>query len=677
MFRLKIRLLLAIQISLFLLPLLSFAATVTPMTLPWSSSFGSTAKTFSYDGNDTNIVDNLAAIENHPLAGYLSATANNPGGTGAMGYQCMIADGLNGNTSPGLGALFATPQKELWFRFYVKYPAGFRWSELGWHKWIYLGDAASYNSLVFEPVGDDQLRIISMNSNVSYYGTGGWKTFWAGGGTASNGSWHCVEIHVKMDTNNANGIAEYWVDGVKYLSNTTANFSAGSAAARQGWTMWRFNTNQSNPSNAGGIGSPSYVAYDDVAISNTGYIGPLSGGGISTPSDTSPPVISNANPTGTLAYGTTSTSLSVTTDENATCKYNTTDVAYASMANTFATTGSTTHSQTLTGLAAGSSYNYYVRCKDASGNADSASTSISFNVSNTSSSTTSTLLFAEPFNNTSFTSRGWYDSTGGAVSTSSPYEGTGSFQCAFAAGGTNCSGGDPRRRLFTPTDSVYVSFWLKLGSNWQGSGQSYHPHMIYLMTDNDATDYEGMYGSVSTAYVEILGTLPQIGLQDGANINTSSIGTNLYGVTENRAAHGCNGWNDSNAWEVRDCFDAGGGTYVNGRMTRSSAGISLNTWHHFEAYFKMNSITGGVAQPDGAMKLWVDGTLVKNYADLILRTNRRATMKWNKIIISPYIGDGSPIAQSLYIDDLKVYDGIPTGSASPGSTTLSIQSITK
>ncbi len=270
-----------------------------------------------------------------------------------------------------------------------------------------------------------------------------------------------------------------------------------------------------------------------------------------------------------------------------------------------------------------------------------------------------TLLLTEGFNDTSFTARTWYDETGGAVSTTSPHEGAGSLYCAFASSGTNCAGGDPRRHLFTASNEVYVSFWLKLSADWQGSGQTYHPHMIYLMTDNDASDYEGMYGSVSTAYIEILGTVPQVGLQDGANINTSYIGTNLYGVTETRAAHGCNGWNDLNTWEVQDCFDVGGGTYVNGRMTRASAGISLNTWHHFEGYFKMNSITGGVAQPDGAMKLWVDGALVKSYTDLILRTNARATMKWNKIIISPYIGDGSPIAQSLYIDALNIYDGIP------------------
>jgi hypothetical protein len=731
---LKIRFLALIQFALLLLPIISYAATVTPMTLPWSSSFGSTAKTFSYDGLDTNIVDNLTVIENQSLSGYLSAMANHPGGSGTMGYQCMISDGDNADSSESLGAYFATPQKELWFRFYVKYPLGFHWGAYDYHKWVYLADAASINSVVFQPVNQDQMRIISMNSNISYYGSGGWKTFWAGGGTDSDGSWHCVEFHVKMDTNSANGIAEYWVDTVKKLSVTNANFSAGSSTARQGWTMWRFNTNQSSPSNAGGIGNPSYVAYDDVAISNTGYIGPLGGGG-----DATPPVISNGSPSGTLAYGTTSTNMTVTTNENSTCKYGASDVAYASMLNTFNTTGGTSHLQNLSGLMNGSSYTYYIRCIDGSSNANTTSTAISFNVSNTptpvngtcgssngqsfssapstnlcatgtassvsgagpwswscigsnggstascsasvTAASSATLLFSESFDNSSFTTRNWYDPNGGAISSTVFHGGVGSYYCAFGVGGTNCSGGTPTRHLFTPSDGVYVSFWMQLSANWRGSQQAYHPHIMYLMTDKDPTDYEGPYGSATTAYIEVLSnigspyaTYPQIGVQDGAHINTSYIGTNLCATNENRAVHGCNGLCDSNTWEVQDCYN--GPPWVNGRMTRSASPVSFNTWHHYEVYFKMNSISGNVGQKDGIMMMWVDGTLVKNYTDLIYRTNQHATMKWNKLIISPYIGDGSPIAQQLWIDDLSVWNGNPSSSSISEVGGLSVISIT-
>lgn len=97
--------------------------------------------------------------------------------------------------------------------------------------------------------------------------------------------------------------------------------------------------------------------------------------------DTTPPTRSAGSPSGTLAAGTTSTTLSLTTNEAATCKYGTSAAtAYASIANTFSTTGSTSHSQTISGLSNGSSYTYYVRCQDGAGNPNTDDYSITFSV---------------------------------------------------------------------------------------------------------------------------------------------------------------------------------------------------------------------------------------------------------------------------------------------------------
>src|SRR3989344_1283684 len=96
--------------------------------------------------------------------------------------------------------------------------------------------------------------------------------------------------------------------------------------------------------------------------------------------DVTAPTISSPLPSGVLAYGTTSATISVATDESATCRYSTTNVDYALMANTFTTTGGTAHSATVSGLTNGGSYNYYARCNDTSGNVNTASTTISFSV---------------------------------------------------------------------------------------------------------------------------------------------------------------------------------------------------------------------------------------------------------------------------------------------------------
>ncbi|MDR3559388.1 MAG: fibronectin type III domain-containing protein [Candidatus Pacebacteria bacterium] len=100
-----------------------------------------------------------------------------------------------------------------------------------------------------------------------------------------------------------------------------------------------------------------------------------------TKADTQAPVRSDGAPSGELSSGTSSTTLSLKTDESATCKYGTEiSVPYDSMANAFTTTGGTSHSTNITGLAAGTDYVYYVRCKDGSENANDTDYLISFSI---------------------------------------------------------------------------------------------------------------------------------------------------------------------------------------------------------------------------------------------------------------------------------------------------------
>jgi len=69
--------------------------------------------------------------------------------------------------------------------------------------------------------------------------------------------------------------------------------------------------------------------------------------------------------------------MSVVTNEAATCRMATTDIAYASMTDTFTTTGGTNHSETKS-LTCGPAYVYYVRCSDVAGNPNTTSETISF-----------------------------------------------------------------------------------------------------------------------------------------------------------------------------------------------------------------------------------------------------------------------------------------------------------
>jgi hypothetical protein len=126
------------------------------------------------------------------------------------------------------------------------------------------------------------------------------------------------------------------------------------------------------------------------------------------PPDTTLPMRSNGAPTGVLPTGTTQSSLSLVTDENAVCRYATTaGVTYGSMPNTFTTTGGTAHSTTVSGLMNGGSYSYFVRCQDTSGNTNTDDFTISFSVAQ---SAVAGLVAAYSFNEGSGISVG--DATG-------------------------------------------------------------------------------------------------------------------------------------------------------------------------------------------------------------------------------------------------------------------------
>jgi len=103
--------------------------------------------------------------------------------------------------------------------------------------------------------------------------------------------------------------------------------------------------------------------------------------------DTTAPVLSNGSPSGALSSGTTQATLSLTTDEPATCKYaNTAGIALADMVSTISGVATTTHSSIVNGLVNSTSYNYYVRCQDINGNANLEDYLISFSVASAASS---------------------------------------------------------------------------------------------------------------------------------------------------------------------------------------------------------------------------------------------------------------------------------------------------
>src|SRR6266550_3005606 len=75
------------------------------------------------------------------------------------------------------------------------------------------------------------------------------------------------------------------------------------------------------------------------------------------------------------------------------------------------------------------------------------------------------VLLQEGFDNASLDTRGWYDGRTSAISTTEFHSGPGSIEGRFVAG-AQTSTTSTKRHLFTPTASVYVSYWVKYSTNW-------------------------------------------------------------------------------------------------------------------------------------------------------------------------------------------------------------------
>lgn len=207
-------------------------------------------------------------------------------------------------------------------------------------------------------------------------------------------------------TVNATGSYSYKVSAVDASNNEAAMPASGSSAPTLS-TSFAINSPvvtttsasiKSSPEASGNSGTQSSGAsgvvtngpvwvfggtqywYVDFATGTDGWVNQTQ---IQLLTDTTAPTATITAPTSNqiLAAGTTQITLSVTTNEPATCRWDVNSTtAYASMPNTFTGSGTTSHTYGLLGLTDGTSYTRYVRCQDAAGNAMTSSVSVTFSV---------------------------------------------------------------------------------------------------------------------------------------------------------------------------------------------------------------------------------------------------------------------------------------------------------
>jgi hypothetical protein len=295
-----------------------------------------------------------------------------------------------------------------------------------------------------------------------------------------------------------------------------------------------------------------------------------------------------------------------------------------------------------------------------------------------------TILFTEDFENTNLAAKGWYDNVNQTFSTVERVPGSNrSLEYRWTPGGTQPTSGGALRRAFSPSTTLYVSYWVKYSSNYVGTGLTYGPHEFYVLTTAEPA-FSGLAFTTLTFYIQQVagsnGGVPQLVIQDGKMVDTTRINVNLIPVTENRAVAGCNGVGNTGGVTVSgvfggsDCYSVGGGTYWNSYMWNSPAvRFAQNTWQHVEVYAQLNSVVGGIGQTDGVLKYWLDGALVIDQNRVIFRTGANPSMAFNQFVMGPYMG-GSPVDQRFWIDNLTVATSRPAGSVSlPAPQNLRVQ----
>lgn len=238
------------------------------------------------------------------------------------------------------------------------------------------------------------------------------------------------------------------------------------------------------------------------------------------------------------------------------------------------------------------------------------------------------ILFRETFDDAQLLKRGWYDGDRFAISDQNPHAGKGCLDYTWMARTTNPANSSGMRRLFEPTESVYLRCYWRLSKDWGWSGRNYHPHFINFLTTANGK-FHGPAASHLTLYVEPVNGKLRLAAQDIQNKDAP------HGLTQGELKGGYNG----------QLYDSEEKLFTD------------DEWHCIEALFQLNSLDLAADKPnrDGIIRGWFDGKMVIDRTDVVLRTTDFPKMKFNQFLLLPYFGPGLlPHTQTLWVDELVV-----------------------
>ncbi len=237
-------------------------------------------------------------------------------------------------------------------------------------------------------------------------------------------------------------------------------------------------------------------------------------------------------------------------------------------------------------------------------------------------------LFREGFDDSQLLKREWYDGEKFAIDNQNAKDGGGSLSFHFPAKATTADNTRGARRLFGPSETIYLKFYIRLSKGFGWSGRNYHPHLIQFMTTENGV-WHGPAASHLTVYVEPVNGKLRLAAQDIQNKDQP------HGLTQGELKGGYNA-ELYNSQEVL---------------------FNDDRWHLVEAMFQLNSLDLKNDKPkaDGIVRGWFDGKQVIDRTDVVLRSTDFPKMKFNQLLVLPYFGPGLlPHEQTLWLDELAV-----------------------
>lgn len=237
------------------------------------------------------------------------------------------------------------------------------------------------------------------------------------------------------------------------------------------------------------------------------------------------------------------------------------------------------------------------------------------------------LFFHESFDDDQLPKRGWYDNAAIMISRDNPFAGNACVEYHWKDRDSTAST-KAMRRIFEPSESIYVRFHLRLSKGWGWTGRDYHPHLINVLTTENGA-FDGPAATHLTLYIEPQNGRLRLGAQDIQNKDAK------HGLTQGPLKGGFNGKLYDSEKKV---FDD-------------------DKWHLVEAFFQLNTLdlAGDKPNADGIIRGWFDGQLIVDHKDIVFRSTDFPKMKFNQFFMGPYFGPGLlPHEQTMWIDELTV-----------------------